>query len=146
MSGYFQKIAEDQFNADASFVVKESKKMHLFIGAFLLLISILAIKSSVYIAMIPAIFAVVSLRRARKNQVVMTINKNGFFYYGSLITNWNNFVSARFIDEAPSLSINSFGISDKFFLSIRYYKDDGRCYDRKIALTNTQDKSEEEIV
>jgi hypothetical protein len=77
----------------------------------------------------------------------MTINRNGFFYYGTLITSWGNFISARFHDDIPLPSNNSVAVSDKFYLVLRYYKD-GRqeIYERRIRFTNTQNKSEEEIL
>ena len=53
----------------------------------------------------------------------------------------------EFIDEAPALSSKSSGLSDKFFLRLKYYKDDRPgCFAYTIPLTNTQDKSEEEII
>ncbi|MDQ3278858.1 MAG: hypothetical protein M3Q06_11065 [Bacteroidota bacterium] len=147
MAVYFQKVAEDQFHEDASFVVKESKKMRLFIGLLTLGIAILMSRSSIWLAIPIAAFSVASLLASRKNRVIMIINKEGFFYYGKLLTDWTNFVSARFIDQVPQLSKSSLGISDQFYIAIRYHKDhDSNCYESKIALTNTQDKAEEEIL
>jgi hypothetical protein len=147
VSVYFQKITEDKFSPDSSFQVKESKKMRLFIGIIALGIAVVMVQGSVFMAVVAATFGVVSLIYSRRNQTIMEINKDGFFYYGRLVTNWNNFVSARFIDQAPQLSSNSLGISDQFFIAIRYRKvDSSNCFEQKIALTNTQDKSEEEIL
>lgn len=147
MAVYFQKISQDQFHAEEGFVVRESKKMRLFIGLVALAIAALMIRSSIPLAVLIAVFGVASLLASRKNRIVMTINKYGFYYYGSLVTNWKNFVSARFIDQAPQLSKSSLGISDQFYIAIRYRKEaDATCYERKIALTNTQDKAEEEIM
>ncbi len=144
---FFQKISEDQFQAEGDFVVKESKTMRLVIGLLLLAISIYMIKSSVVIGIVIAIAAIASFIASTKDRVIMTISKRGFFYYGSLLTNWKNFVSAEFIDEAPTISSSSTGFSDKFSLFIKYHKDDQPgCFGRKIPLTNTQDKSEEEIL
>ncbi len=72
----------------------------------------------------------------------MTINKNGFFHYGKLITNWNNF-----IDVAVKEEEKMFSIKDNFALFIKYYKDgEPGHFGRKIKLTNTQNKAEEEII
>ena len=88
-----------------------------------------------------------SIIASRKNRIVITVNKEGIFYYETLVTNWNNFVSAKFIDQAPQLSKSSLGFSDQFFIALRYRKTaDAALYERKIPLTNTQDKSEEEIM
>jgi uncharacterized membrane protein len=121
--------------------------MRVFIGLVALAIAAFMTRSSIPLAVLIFIFGVASLLASRKNRIIMTINRDGFFYYGSLITNWTNFVSARFIDQAPQLSKSSLGIADQFYLAIRYHKEaDDTCYERKIALTNTQDKAEEEIM
>jgi hypothetical protein len=144
---YFQKISDNQFNQEESFLVKESKRMRLFIGLISLAIACVMVKSSIILAAVAAAFGIGSLLASRKNQVVMEINKDGFFYYGRLITGWNHFVSASFIDQAPQLSTNSLGISDQFFIAVRYRKENSQdCFERKIPLTNMQDKSEEEIM
>jgi hypothetical protein len=121
--------------------------MRLFIGLIALAIGVVMFRSFVPLAVLISVFGVASLLASRKNKVVMTINRDGFFYYGSLVTNWTNFVSARFVDEVPQLSKSSLGISDQFYLAVRYRKEaGGACFERKIALTNTQDKAEEEIM
>lgn len=144
---FFQTITEDQFNADADFIVKESKKMRLIIGIFLLCFAVIMIRDYVWMAIVAAIPGIVSLVASTRDQVIMKINKSGFYYYGKLLTDWNNFVSAEFMDEMPVLMSGSAGLADKFSLYIKYYKtDQPGCFARKIPLTNTQDKSEEEII
>jgi hypothetical protein len=147
MAVYFQKIPDNQFNAATSFEVKESRKMRLIIGIVALALAAFMVQSSPFLSGVVAIFGAGSIFASTKERTVMTVNKDGFFYYGSLITNWNNFVSARFIDQMPEISSTSLGISDQFFLAVRYYKEnEPGCFERKFALTNTQDKSEEEIM
>lgn len=77
----------------------------------------------------------------------MIINKKGFYYYGELLTNWENFISAKFIDELPLPGANSTGINDEYYLLIKYFRD-GKPghFGRRIRLTATQDKAEEEIM
>lgn len=147
MPVFFKKIPDDQFDADADFVVKESKKMHLVIGILLLIFSVIFFQGSVLFGAGAAVAGIVSLLKSRKDQIIMKVNGTGFFYYGKLITSWRNFVSVDFIDEPPAISSSSTGLSDKFFLALKYYKDDRpECFARKFSLTNTQDKSEEEII
>jgi hypothetical protein len=144
---FFQKVSEEQFSADADFVVKESKKMRLIFGIFLLAFAAVIAKDYIWMALVVAIPGTASLLASTRNQVIMKINKTGFFYYGKLLTDWNHFVSAEFMDEMPVLLSGSAGLSDKFSLYIKYYKlDQPGCFGRKIPLTNTQDKSEEEII
>jgi hypothetical protein len=147
MSVYFQKIKDDKFNADASFVVKESRNMRIFIAMLALGLAAIMAWSAMWLAVVPAVFGVYSMLASRKQPTVMMIDKRGFFYYGSLVTNWKNFVSAQFMDQTPQLSSRSLGLSDQFSIALRYRKEgDPVCYERKIALTNMQDKSEEEIL
>lgn len=144
---FFLKVSEDQFSADADFIVKESKKMRLIIGLFLLAFAAVIAKDYIWMALVVAIPGIASLLASRRNQVIMKINKTGFYYYGKLLTDWKNFVSAEFMDEMPVLVSGSAGLADKFSLYIKYYKHDKPgCFGRKIPLTNTQDKSEEEII
>lgn len=144
---FFQKISDKQFDYEADFVVKESKTMRLVIGLVLLAIAIAMIQSSWLIAAIIGTASIASLIASRRNLVIMTINKKGFYYYGNMLTNWKNFVSAEFLDEAPTISSSSTGFSDRFSLYMKYYKDGHKeCFGRKIPLTNTQDKAEEEIL
>ena len=147
MATYFQKISSDRFDADAGFVVRESKHMRLFIGAVALVIAAIMSRSSLPLAIVIALFGLASLYASRRNRVVISVNKEGLFYDDSLVTSWDYFISARFVDEMPQLSKSSLGISDQFFIVVRYRKkDDHRSFERRIALTNTQDKSEEEIM
>jgi len=121
--------------------------MHLVIGILLLIFSIIFFQGSILLGIGAAIAGVASLVRSAKNQTVIIVNKTGFFHYGDLVTNWANFVSVDFVDEVPVFSSKSAGLSDKFSLIMKYYKDDRpECFACKIPLTNTQDKSEEEII
>jgi len=121
--------------------------MNLVIGIFLLVFSLAAFSMSVLIGGLTLLFAIGALVRTSKNIVIMKINKTGFYYYGQLITDWDHFISEEFIDDVPLPSTTSTGIQDRFYLFIKYYKD-GKpgYYGRKIRLTDTQDKSEEEII
>ncbi|MBB1286948.1 hypothetical protein HRH25_21375 [Flavisolibacter sp. BT320] len=144
---FFQSISEDRFLAEEDFIVRESKKMRLIIGLFLLGFAVMMLQDYVWMAIVAAIPGIASVVASTRDQVIMKINKTGFYYYGKLLTDWNNFVSAEFMDEMPVLTSGSAGLSDKFSLYIKYYKtDQPGCFGRKIPLTNTQDKSEEEII
>ncbi|WP_121356090.1 hypothetical protein [Flavisolibacter nicotianae] len=144
---FFQTISEDKFQADADFVVKESKKMRRIIGSFFLLISLFMLKDVLWMGLLTASIGIGAIIASMRDETIMKINRDGFFYYGRLLTNWTNFVSAEFIDEMPVQSSSSAGLSDQFFLYIKYFKDDSPgCFALKIPLTNTQDKAEEEIL
>jgi hypothetical protein len=144
----FQNISDDEFNYNEDFIVKESKKLNLVIGIFLLIFSI-GLFSTGYIgngggAMVAAIAA---LTKSSKTTTVIAINKMGIYYYGELLTDWDHFISEEFIDDVPLPSRRDPGINDQFFLLLKYYKDGlPGYYGRKIQLTDTQNKSEEEII
>lgn len=144
---FFQTISDDRFQADADFIVKESKKMRRIIGSFFVIVSLFMLKDVLWMGLLTASIGIGALIASTRDETIMKINRDGFFYYDRLLTNWTNFVSAEFIDELPVQSSSSAGLSDQFFLYIKYFKDDSPgCFALKIPLTNTQDKSEEEIL
>ncbi len=92
-----------------------------------------------YLTIIPAIFFLV---HAFRNKIVIEVNKEGIFYYGSLLTNWSNFISADYKQEEIPGSLQ-----DNFVLLIEYYKPEtGMYYVSKIKLTGTLNKAEEDII
>lgn len=144
---FFQSISEERFRADADFIVRESKRMRRLIGGFFLIFSLFMLKDFLWMGLIVGSIGIGALVASMRNETVMQINRNGFFYYGRLLTTWTNFVSAEFLDELPVQASGSAGLSDQFFLYLKYYKDDQPgCFALKIPLTNTQDQSEEEII
>jgi hypothetical protein len=147
MAVFFQDIPDDHFNIESDFVVKESKNTNLVIGIFMLLVSVAAFSiSAIVIGGVTLAIAIGALTKTSKDEVILQINKTGIYYYGQLLTDWDHFKREEFIDELPLPSGNNPGVNDKFFLMIKYYKDGyPGYYGRKIQLTNSQDKSEEEI-
>lgn len=78
-------------------------------------------------------------KRMVSQPIIFRINNEGIYYYGSLITNWNNFYNAYVSDE---MKVDSG--ADNFKLVLEFYREN-KLIRRKIKLTNTQNKSEEEI-
>ena len=147
MPVFFQKISDKQFDAEAAFEVRESSGMNVMIGFFSLFFVAASASISLWLSILPFALAVVFLAKATRKPTIMIVNKQGFFYYGRLITNWKNFVAVEFADEIRIPDENSSGLGDNFSLLIKYYKDEqAGCYQCKIPLTNTQDKAEEEII
>jgi len=144
MAVYFQKVSDDQFNASADYVVKESKGVNLIRGIFFFILGLGFVSISWYgWFLVVASIAVVA--RAFREDVSMIVNKVGFFYYGQLITDWDHFISEEFIDDGPATPRRAG--KDQFYLMIKYYKEgQPGYYGRKIPFTDTQDKSEEEIM
>lgn len=147
MPVFFQKISDDEFDIESDFLVKESKNMNIVTGVFFLIFSFAAFATNILAGCVVLIFAILAFARSAKDQTIIKINKQGFYYFDELITDWDHFISEEFIDEIPLPSGNNPGVSDQFFLLIKYYKDDASGYfGRKIRLTNNQDKAEEEII
>jgi hypothetical protein len=144
---FFQAVAEDQFQANGDFVVKESKQMRRIIGVFFFILSLFMLKDFLWLGLLVGAVGIGALIVSMRNETIMTINRDGFYYYGKLLTSWTNFLSAEFLDELPVQTSSSAGLSDQFFLYMKYYKDgQPGCFALKIPLTNTQDKAEEEIL
>ena len=91
------------------FLVKESRILDTTASLILWIMFFLAIyygnfRSStprmnvtiIYLTIIPAIFFFI---RAVDNRSIIEINEKGFYYYGSLITSWENFISANYSQE-----------------------------------------------
>jgi hypothetical protein len=143
---------EMQHGIDGSFVVRESKWLLFALGivfSVLFLISFFEFGddrvsvgfrfNTMKIALLPA---AIFFYRALHTRTVFVIDETGFHYYGKLITTWENFVSARVVEgKSPG------GFQDNFLLHLQYTRPekDG-VYQQKLPLTNTQDKSEEEII
>ncbi|MEO7046167.1 MAG: hypothetical protein ABI091_12730 [Ferruginibacter sp.] len=133
------------------FIVKDDKSVSLFAGAVFWIMffsavyynnfSHLTTEGSInllYITVFPAIFFTI---RALRNKIIIKINEDGFYYYGSLITNWENLISARYAPQEMDGNI-----SDDFTLYLEYYNPDKGTYLSKVPLENTQDKSEEDVM
>lgn len=84
----------------------------------------------------------IAIAKGRRNAILITINKTGFYYGGKLITDWKLFCDATVYDRrAPGK------YKDNFVMDLRYYsRDYNLIYTLNIPLTNNQDKAEEEII
>jgi hypothetical protein len=150
---YYQKISDTNFKANADFLVKDSKGCNFTLGflSLALFVTIVLVDrfdtrhpsvfQFFYLAFIPAILLI---KRGMANKTIMVINKNGFYYLGELITNWDNFINAVVSQDHRSAV---YYLHDDFVLLIRYYKPgQPGYYGRKISLDSRLDKAEEEIM
>lgn len=144
----FLEISDDQFDPVTDFVVKESTGMNLLIGVFFLLFAFLSISMSWWMCFLFALPGIGAVLQGLRHNTVMIVNKNGFYYYGEFVTNWTDFIGVEFQDEVPIPSGYSAGITDRFSMRLKYHKDGerGRYHIKTIRFTDTQDKSEEEII
>ncbi|MFL5811049.1 MAG: hypothetical protein ACJ749_16125 [Flavisolibacter sp.] len=91
-----------------------------------------------WIAILPAIFYTY---KAFSKASYLKINADGIYVRNELLTNWKNFVSVQVVEKEV---VGSY--QDHFVLEINYYKENLGEYVRSIPMSNTQDKSEEEII
>lgn len=140
-------------NSNSEFVVAEDKVLvyilaSLFFALFLYGLidaiirdfSKLSYLNAIYaIALAPAIYLFV---KAKRNRIYIRINKTGIYQDEQLVTGWSNFLSAYVAQKEKA-----FSIQDNFILVIEYLKaGNDKGFRRKIPLTNTQNKSEEEVL
>jgi hypothetical protein len=148
-------MAENKLTKDGEFVVKDEKVLLyilalLFFGIFMYgVIDAISrqfknidYQSFVFsFALIPAYFL---FKRGRSNKVYIRINKKGIYQDEKLITGWPAFLNA-YITQQEKKKI--YDLRDNFILVVEYWKiDPKQGFRHKIPLTNTQNKSEEDVL
>lgn len=142
-------MANSNLHIDKDFLVKESKGINFVVGGAMLgvfFICMLSAEMDWYTYILAAgVFLIpgaLAIARGRKNEIIIKINKTGFYYGGELVTDWNLFYDAQVTDDLKIASIK-----DNFILKLRHYSADrNSIYTRDIPLANKQDKAEEEII
>jgi hypothetical protein len=144
---------ENDLSKKNSFKVTESKLINYVASmAFFIMFSIAVASGNInfaqrfYISIVLIIVllgsAVAFLAKALSNKIIIEINESGIYYYADLITSWEKYISSKVTQEEILGSLK-----DNFVLLIEYYKVAvGTNYICKISLTNTQNKSEEDII
>ena len=142
-------------NKDSQFVVGEEKVLNYILALLCFALFLYGIidaarrhfinidyQSFVFaLAIAPAIYF---FRRALGSRVYIRVNKKGIYHHERLVTGWPGLIKA-FIAQNDKASIIS--IQDNFLLIVEYRKDNLRqVFRRKIPLTNTQNKSEEDVL
>jgi hypothetical protein len=142
-----------EINTDTEFTVGEEKVLNyiigfLFLGLFSYGVADAFIKgfSAVtyvnYIFILAIIPAAMAFTKARSKRIYLRVNKTGIYQNENLITTWSTFLKAYITQKEVVMSIR-----DNFQLVVEYYKEDPKKgFRRKIPLTNTQNKSEEDIM
>ena len=91
------------------------------------------------LALVPAF---IFFKKGRSKRIFIRINKTGIYQEEKLLTNWANFIKAFLTQEEKLVSIK-----DNFVLVVEYRKEGQKeGFRRKIPLTNTQNKSEEDVL
>jgi len=138
---------------DSEFIVGEEKALVYFLaiaflGLFLYGLIDMIVRRFSNISYLDFVFIVALLpallfwRKGRSNHIYIRVNKKGIYQDEKLVTNWPNFLNAYIAQKEKTISIQ-----DNFQLVVEHLKDgytDG--FRRKIPLTNTQNKSEEDVL
>jgi cell division protein FtsL len=146
-------MAKSSLNRNQDFLVSDDKVL-VYIMAFLFtcifiygLIDAINKKFSnidylnfVFIlALLPAILLV---KAGKSKRIYIRVNKTGIFQNEQLVTGWHNLIRAYISQKEKT-----FSIQDNFILVLDYKKEGKKGgFRRKIPLTNTQNKSEEEVL
>ncbi len=148
-------MGKTQLNKAGEFVVKEEKMINyilagLFFAIFLYGVIDAAKRHFINIdyqsyfftlALVPVIFCI---RRANSKRVYIRVNKTGIYHDEQLVTGWPGLLNA-YITQKEKKSF--FNIQDNFILVVEYRKDGPPGNSRRqIPLTNTQNRSEEEVL
>lgn len=155
-------MGKTPLSKESQFIVGEEKVLDLimavlFFGIFLyglidaILLHLPRINYVSFIsvaALVPAIFY---YRKGKNKRIYIRINKKGIYQDEQLVTDWSNFLNAYISQKkpvmGPGISGSTNPIQDNFILVLEYLKEgQTQGFRRKIPLTNTQNKSEEEIM
>lgn len=140
---------------DSEFVVGEEKVINYIMAVFFIALFLYGIidaakhhfkdidyQSYVFaLAIAPAIYC---FRRANSKRTYIRINKTGIYQDEKLVTNWTNFIN---VSVAQKEKKPIYDIRDNFMLVVEFRKEGSKDgFRRKIPLTNTQNKSEEDVL
>lgn len=138
---------------DSEFVVGEDKALvyilaALFFGLFLyglidmVLHQFTKIDYQSFIFLIALGPAFIFFRKGKNKRIYIRINKTGIYQDEKLVTGWTNLHNAYISQKEKVITIQ-----DNFILVVEYRKDGYKQgFRRNIPLTNTQNKSEEDVL
>lgn len=146
-------MAKKQLTRDSEFTVGEEKILNYILGLLFLGLFAYGVIDAVkrnfknidyqsYVFALAIAPAVYCFARAHSKRVYIRINKKGIYQDGKLVTDWLNFLRA-YLDQKEKTGF--FNIKDNFLLVVEYKKDN-KGFRHRIPLTNTQNKSEEDVL
>ncbi len=102
------------------------------------------LSASSFVFLIALGAAILFFRKGNSKRIYIRINKNGIYQDEKLVTDWSHFLNA-FINQKEKKRLIE--LQDNFQLVIEFRKDGtNQGIRKKIPLTNTQNKSEEEVL
>jgi hypothetical protein len=140
---------------DSQFIVGEEKILIYIIGILFLALfgygvfdaanrKFVNIDFQSYVFALAIIPAVYCFRRARSGKIYIRVNIKGIYEQERLVTDWPNLIRVALTQREKKRIIE---IQDNFQLVVEYRKAGSQqMIRRKINLTNTQNKSEEDVL
>ena len=138
---------------NSEFIVGEEKALVYFLAAAFFALFLYGLIDAIrqhfsnlkyysFLFMLSLAPALIFFTKGRSKRIYIRINKTGIYQDEQLVTNWSNFLKVYITQKEKVLSIQ-----DNFMLVVEYRKDGAKDgFRRKIPLTNTQNKSEEEVL
>ncbi|MDZ4794210.1 MAG: hypothetical protein SGI83_08025 [Bacteroidota bacterium] len=148
-------MGNDALNKDSELVVGENKLMAWVLAILFFALFAYGVYDAIklrfkhidyqsyvlVLALVPCIFC---LRRVKSKRVYVRINRTGIYKDEQLVTSWSNLLKAYLGQEKKK---KFYDLQDKFILIVEYRGTDPKMgYRKKIPLTNTQNKSEEDVL
>ena len=100
-------------------------------------------QSFIFVTVLSLGGSILFFTKAQSRKVYLRINKNGIYVDEQFLTDWTNFLNA-YVHQPPARLIR---IRDNFELVIEHTKPGSdKGFRKRIKLTNTQNKSEEDII
>lgn len=160
-------MAKKQLTIDSEFTVGEEKALDFILSflAFSLFVyglvqtirnGLSEVNYSTIIYFMGLVLGVLFLRKGLSKRIYIRINKKGIFQDEELVTTWDKFLKATIEQGRPQKKNGSLlptakgtlaKIQDNFALVVEYIKESPtNGFRRRIPLTNTQNKSEEDVL
>jgi hypothetical protein len=148
-------MARKELTVDSEFIVGEEKVLDFILTALFFGLFVYGLVDAImqhfnsgtyirYVCIVALIPAILFFKKGISKRVYIRINKTGIYQDEKLVTRWANFIKAYVNQKESTRLIN---IQDNFQLVIEYTKEgENKGFRRKIPLTNTQNKSEEDVL
>lgn len=146
-------MGKTQLTKGSEFVVREEKLLNYILASLCFALFLYGIIDAArrhftnidyqsYVFALALLPAFLFFRKARNSRIYFRVNKAGIYQDEKLVTNWPGFLNA-YLDQKEKKGF--FNIQDNFMLVVEYKKD-GKGFRHRIPLTNTQNKSEEDVL
>jgi hypothetical protein len=143
-----------QLEEDGSFVVKEFVALDICVALVFYIIFFVALHNisheritsiTPYLPLLVFLLgcAAAYTFKAFSKRKYIQVNSKGIWINSFFVTDWDNFVSARY-KELKFATRNSYVY--KYVLFLYYYKSNGVGYVRKVPIISTQNRAEEEVI